>query len=198
MKQKRPSGSTGLPVIRTADTSPPPAEEMKADQANEASLPSWAKWPWGSFLTVAIALIAYTWAFRSTVRESAREAVLDPEFIAKVSKRLRPYLIIDSSERVLADYGVGEGLSGFSCSVSTNSVDLIITLQFNRHIQYAPIVRPLDRGWEMLGFDRGHGHDWIVTVRRSSIMIPMGGIYNLTWGVIDTNSPSRFLIELLP
>lgn len=131
-------------------------------------------------------------------KSAARAAVLEPDFLEKVSKRIRPLLVIDSKGRITADYGGAEKIEDIEFKFGTNRTTIEVALQLKEHTQSAPVVRSMTAVVYLESFERSKRHGWVYTFRTSMQTADMGELPVGTAAVLDTNYPQTFLIEFLP
>ena len=149
----------------------------------------------GAVFGIALTIIsAVFWT-----REQARQAVMDPVFVAQLSKSIRPFMIVDSHRTIVSDYGVTDLLKDIKFEISSNETEMKITLSFKQHIVNPPLVRPMNGGFYFHSAERGELHDWIVRMRISSEVVVLDKPSTMTMQLSSLEQDKRymFLVEVL-
>lgn len=159
----------------------------------------------GQFQFIVGAVFGIALAITSAMfwtREQARQAVTEPDFVAKLSRSIRPYMVIDSHKTVISDYGASEFLNDIRFEIVNNQCDLKITLSFKHHMANPPLVQAMTRWFYLSRAERGEMHDWVVWMRVAPETVfddnpEQPGPQTMALSGIDPTQKYSFLIEML-
>jgi len=149
----------------------------------------------GATFGVALAVIsAIFWT-----QEQARQAVLDPAFVERLSRAVRPFMIVDSHRTIVADYGAAELINDFKFDIPDDGSEFKITLSFKRPMANPPLLRPMTPGIYFDRAERGEMNDWVVWMRigPETVVEDNRGAMTMHLSSVDPKRKYRFLLEIL-
>lgn len=115
-----------------------------------------------------------------------------------MSRRIRPFMVVDTKKRILSDFGAAQQVEGYDVRFNSNLFGLQLNLDLKTHSQNAPIVRTLTAALYLESFDRGEGNSWVYHFRTNPQTEDQGAYVGQYFAGIDTNSPIQFMVEILP
>lgn len=137
---------------------------------------------------IVFALVAGIWGAMSWIDQRIESAVNDENFIERVSSHVRPYVIFDVNESILADGGAMQVLEPIKVEVGTEhgTVPVKITVTPKSHLEYPPLIENLGVGRfvENPNPRRGPGYQWIYEVEIAF------------WKTTD-KTPASFRLEII-
>jgi hypothetical protein len=135
-----------------------------------------------------VMVLAAAWAALSAYIDSrVDDRIHDPGFLAQLSRTLRPSVVFDSDERILADLGAMQYLKALSVTPATDSSPLQITIEPAEFLGVEPVLESLDHD-AVIQAQRGKGLSWVFTVRDYAF---------LELESSPTSGPVRFRLEIL-
>ncbi|HTG45038.1 MAG TPA: hypothetical protein VK633_10960 [Verrucomicrobiae bacterium] len=164
----------------------------------------------GGFAAVLVAIVGANWfllvprieEIKKEAAASARAAVISPDVLADISKRVRPYAIFDvscKSETATFTHNAGatDIIESVTLRTAKTNTQGILTVKLNRFVSVPPLVRPLtpliyvNQAW------RTNKFDWAYDIRPASITDTTDN--SLTMMLEDFSEERRytFLVELL-
>lgn len=148
--------------------------------------------PWQKLLGVIAIIVSSFFATTAYIKSTAENTVLDEQFLAKLSKKVRPSCIVTSKGTVEAELGAEEYIDGFKIVTVTNIRGFEVTITPKRHLAYPPQVTALNSDVVAVKSERGTKHDWrIVMSPQKTENFYMG------YDDMNTNLVYRFLVEIL-
>lgn len=143
-------------------------------------------------LGVVATVVGVAWGATAYIKSTAENAVLHEQFLATLSKRVRPSCIVNSKGTVEAELGAEEYIDGFKIVTVTNIRGFEVTITPKRHLAYPPQVTALNSDVISVKSERGTKHDWrIVMSPQKTENFYMG------YEDMNTNVVYRFLVEIL-
>lgn len=115
--------------------------------------------------------------------------LLQPDLAREIAARIRPALIFDANETILADQGAGSYIESIRVTSEESGLTKIVVTP-RRHLASAPWLDCLSQPGAQVRWERGHGHDWIYEV---SYLAYIGEAEPEGWGPL----PSRYRLEVL-
>ena len=148
--------------------------------------------PWQTFLAIVIAVICGIYGADSWVKTSARNAILDEQFLAKLAMKVRPLCIFNTKGAIEADAGAMEYIEDIRVTPVPKKYGYEIVIKPKRHLAYAPLVSGIDVDLFTESATRGKLHEWII------ILDPQSTVSAITTETeMNTNAVHRFKLEML-
>jgi hypothetical protein len=143
----------------------------------------------GTVLATGVGIIGLYHAFNMYVDARVTERIHDPRFLTEISRSLRPAVVFNSRETILADLGAMAKLKSISVTTGgdRSNQSFVITVEPNEYLGVEPVLESLDFNGIIEGA-RGRGLTWVFTVTP---------ILTLALDESPTPGPPRFRLEIL-
>lgn len=135
-------------------------------------------------LGLIIALVVLFFAFDNYLYDKIDSRIKDPDYIEKLSKTLRPFLIFDQNEIVIYDHGAMTYVDSISVRAINPTHLTQIRLYANSYLQLAPLIESLGPHIYEFHPKRGKGNIWIYDLAEP-------GFHS------GSKTPERFRLEIL-
>lgn len=87
-------------------------------------------------LSFIVAIFAIFFVFDDYINTQIEDKITSEEYISKLSKNLRPYLIFDNNGNTIYDHGGKEYISSISIDETNNT----IIIKTTKYLQFAPLI----------------------------------------------------------
>ncbi|WP_243373207.1 hypothetical protein [Geotalea sp. SG265] len=120
----------------------------------------------GGFIGVISALIAALYGVNSYIDNRIKKKISDPEFIREVAAVLRPAIVFDNHERILADQGGLRFIQSIKVVRQGEAAvpsEIIVTPK--EFLAVPPLLESLDLDETDIEAERGQGLSWIFKLK---------------------------------
>lgn len=169
---------------------------------------------WGPVLsvcaTILAAIAAAIWfvilprieEVKKEATVSAKAAAISPDVVAEISKRVRPYTVVDVSTKsemgtFTHDAGASEVIDSVTFRTARTNFQAILTVKMKKFVAVSPLVRPLVSGVYINQSWRTNKFDWAYDVRPTPTTVTADGALTSQLTDLSEGAHYSFLIELL-
>jgi hypothetical protein len=145
--------------------------------------------------SAAVALVVLGFKANSLIDERLEKKVTGEEFLGKIARKVRPYLIFDTRGSIVNDFGAADYVDKIDIVPVPESYGYRVNLKVKQPLSFPPIISGINVSLVAQSCERTQMHDWNV------LLAPNLGLPAILGAegehAMDTNGVNRFRLEIL-